>query len=220
MTRVVALANPQAGAGKSAAAHGLAVMLADLGQAVLGVDLDAQAGFTRRLGIDPETVPASLYDVLLRGASLVDVMQDSDEGVDLVPAALELSACEAQLVTRPGREQLVRTALSPVLADYDWVVLDCPSDMGLLTHNALAMAQVLLMPTREPSPRAALHLERAAGEVRSFVNPGLGPVQVLMLDAAPTWADTDAAVLARIPGPPLDRNGYRELAKLLMASAR
>lgn len=215
MTRVLAIANPSGRSGKTSAALGLATMLADLGHAVLAVDLDAQAHLTRGLGVDAEALERSLFDVLVHGIPALDVMTDSDEGVDLVPAALELSGAEAILVTRAGREQVLGHALAPVRDDYDWVVLDCPSSVGLLTVNALSFADLVLVPVREPSGRAMAQLLSAVDEITRFVNPRLRLAGAVAVGHDASIPGLEVA--ARIPEGALARNAYREFAKRLSA---
>lgn len=216
MARVLAIANPSSRSGKTSSALGLATMLVDLGQQVLAVDLDAQAALTRALGVDAETLETSLFDVLVHGATALSAMVDTDAGVDLLPAALELSGADAILVTRAGREQLLHHALAPVIDDYDWVVIDCASSMGLLTQNALGMAQHVVIPVREYSARAMAHLLDAAGEIRTYVNPRLSVTGVLPIGTHLTGSPEGAPLLPAVPAPPLDLNAFRELAKALV----
>ncbi len=215
MPRALVFANPASDSGKTSAALGVASMLVDLGQQVLAIDLDPQASLTRALGIDAETLERSLFDVLVHGHPAVESMLDTDAGLDIMPAALELSSIEASLVSRPGREQLLRNALEPVRSDYDWIVIDCASSLGLLTLNALALADVLVVPTRAPAARAIRQLNVLVDEVRRFVNPSLAVAGVLAI-GSPYRADEQLPLLASIPEPPLALNAYRELAKALV----
>jgi chromosome partitioning protein len=231
MARTIALANPGGGSGKTSSAIGIASMLVDLGQQVLAVDLDAQAGLTRALGVDPETLSPSLFDVLVRGTAVTEAMIDTDAGLDLLPSTLDLSAAEAGLVTRAGRELLLRTLLEPVAADYDWIVIDAASSMGLLTVNALSLADLVVVPMRGFSARAVGQVLDTTEEIRRFVNPG-----VVLLGALPVGHDAATAetlrsalalafgerlpVLDPIPEPPRALNAYRELVKELLRQAR
>lgn len=214
MSRVIAFANPGGKSGKTSSAFGVASMLVDLGQQVLVVDLDPQAPLTRALGIDAETLSCSLFDVLVHGTSVVEAMLDTDLGLDIMPATLELSSIEASLVTRPGREHLLRHALAPIRDEYDWIVVDCASSMGLLTLNALATADLLIVPTRGHSPRALAQLQGMVAEVKAFVNPALDLAGALAVGTAYDPA-VGLPLLAAIPQPPLALNAYREFAKTL-----
>ncbi len=217
MARLLALANPASASGKTSAAVGIASMMVDLGQRVLAVDLDARAHLTRAFAIDAETLSCSLFDVLVRALPVTDAMLDTDAGLDVLPATLELSGAEASLVTRSGREQLLRQALAPVVDDYDWIILDCASALGLLTQNALAAADVVLMPVRQHSPRAEAQLLMSMDEVRRFVNPALDFRGLLAIGGAGIDA-SQLPVSMVIPQPPLALNAYREFAKRLLVS--
>ena len=227
MARVIAVANPRTSSGKTTTVASLGRMLADLGQTVLVVDLDPQATLTQRLGVDAERIEHSLYDVIMLGERAIDAMVDTDALVDLLPAALELSGVEAALVTRSGREQLVKDALRDVRDDYDWIIVDCASSLGILAQNGLSMADLLLIPMDQYSERATAQLLEAVAEIKKFVNPGLEILGVL-----PTNADTVDAkqiadamhahagvpVLAPIPSGNRALNAYRELAKSLLTA--
>ncbi len=214
MKRVLTLANPASDSGKTSAALGIASMLVDLGHQVLAVDLDPQASLTRALGIDAETLDCSLFHVLMHGTPAIEAMLDTDLGLDVMPATLELSSIEAALMTRPGREHLLRSALEPVRDDYDWIVIDCASSMGLLTLNALAAADLLVVPMRGHSARALAQLDAMVAEVKRFVNPALEAAGALAVGTTHDPA-VGLPLLAAIPQPPLALNAYRELAKLL-----
>lgn len=224
MTTVVAIANPRSGSGKTTAVASIAGALAEQGAAVLAVDLDPQAALTRRLGIDAEEIDRSLYDVIMLGERAVHAMVDTDANIDLLPAALELSGVEAALVTRSGREQLVRDALREVREDYDWILVDCASSLGILAQNGLSMADWLIIPMQDYSERALEQLLDAVAEIRKFVNPGLQILGVL-----PSNADTvtarqiaddlrrthDLPLLPAIPSGARAHDAYREVARRL-----
>ncbi len=218
MTRVIAVANPQARSGKTAAAFGLATALVAQGATVLAVDLDPQAALTRALGTDPDRLDASLADVLVAGVDAGAVMVDSDEGVDLVPAALDLSGIEGALLTRAGREGLLAAALAPVARDYDWLVVDAASSLGLLTTMALAMADELIVPERLRSERALTRLLDAASEIRRFVNPRLGEARLLPITMV-GHPHPGMTLLPAVPTPPDDHAAYATLAAQLIGRA-
>ena len=226
MARVLAVANPRTGSGKTTTVASLGQMLVDLGQSVLVIDLDPQASLTNRLGVDAERITLSLYDVIMLGERAVDAMVDTDARVDLLPAALELSGVEAALVTRSGREQLVKDALRKVREDYDWILVDCASSLGILAQNGLSMADLLLIPMDQYSERATAQLLEAVAEIRKFVNPTIDVFGVLPTNADTVTAkqiadavrrDHDLRVLAPIPTGLRAMNAYRELAKQLLA---
>lgn len=225
MARVIAVANPRSGSGKTTTVASLGEMLVDLGQSVLVVDLDPQASLTNRLGVDAERITSSLYDVIMLGERAVDAMVDTDARVDLLPAALELSGVEAALVTRSGREQLVKDALREVRDDYDFILIDCASSLGILTQNGMSMADLLLIPMQDYSQRATAQLLEAVEEITKYVNPSLQILGVLPVNVDTATAkqivselqqEHALAVLPPIPSGMRALNAYREFAKTLI----
>src|SRR6187200_374717 len=128
-TRVLAVANQKGGVAKTTTVASLGAALAELGQRVLLVDLDPQACLTFSLGIDPEDLELSVHHVLTKGLDPTEVILETEDGVDLMPATIELARAEAELLTRTGREHVLKTMIESLddrdLA-YDWVLLDCP----------------------------------------------------------------------------------------------
>src|SRR3954447_23913326 len=145
MTTTLAIANQKGGVAKTTSVASLGAALAELGHSVLLVDLDPQACLTFSLGIDPEDVELSIHHVLTKGTHASEVVIATDDGVDLLPATIELARAEADLLTRTGREQVLKAALEDV-DGYDWVLLDCPPSLGVLTVAALTAARGVLIP--------------------------------------------------------------------------
>jgi chromosome partitioning protein len=146
MTRIIAVANQKGGVGKTTTVASLGVALAETGHKVLLVDLDPQSCLTFSLGLDPEAVELSVHDVLLGRVGAAMAVHRTEEGVDLLPATIELAGVEAALLTRPGRELVLAGALAEIGAAYDVVLLDCSPSLGVLTLNALAAADELVIP--------------------------------------------------------------------------
>jgi chromosome partitioning protein len=144
--RVLSVANQKGGVAKTTTVASLGAAFAELGLRVLLVDLDAQACLTFSLGIDPDEVDRSVHDVLIGTASASEVLVRADDGVDLLPATIDLAGTEAHLLSRPGREYVLRTALEEVSDDYDVILLDCSPSLGVLTLNALTAAHEVLIP--------------------------------------------------------------------------
>lgn len=184
---------------KTTSVASLGAAFAEAGKRVLLVDLDAQACLTFSLGVDPDTVETSVNEVLLGRADLADVVVHGDDGVDLVPSVIELAGAEAQLLGRPAREYVLRSALEPVLGDYDVVVLDCSPSLGVLTLNALTAADglVIPMPCEMLSHRGVGQLLDTVSDVRRILNPSLEVVGILptMFDGRSNHAQ---AVLADV----------------------
>ncbi len=172
--RVIAVANQKGGVAKTTSVASLGAALAEQGQRVLLVDLDPQACLTFSLGIDPEDLEISVHHVLTKGMSATEVILETEDGVDLLPATIELARAEADLLTRTGREYVIRTAVEE-LEDYDWVLLDCPPSLGVLTVAALTAATAVLIPLQceTLSHRGVGQLLDTVHDVKRFTNRGL-----------------------------------------------
>jgi chromosome partitioning protein len=170
-TRILAIANQKGGVAKTTTVASLGAALAESGQRVLLVDLDPQACLTFSLGIDPEDLELSVHHVLTKGLDAAEVIIATDDGVDLLPATIELARAEADLLTRTGREHVVKMALED-LEGYDWVLLDCPPSLGVLTVAALTAAQGVLIPLQceTLSHRGVGQLLDTVHDVRRFTN--------------------------------------------------
>jgi chromosome partitioning protein len=147
MARIFCVANQKGGVGKTTTTVNLAAGLAQVGQRVLVVDLDPQGNATMGSGIDKRTVEHSVYDVLLESATLAEAVRRSEKGgYDLVPANRELAGAEVELVDVERRNERLRGALASVEATYDFVLIDCPPSLSLLTLNGLCSAHGVVVP--------------------------------------------------------------------------
>jgi chromosome partitioning protein len=145
--RTLCIANQKGGVGKTTTTLNLAAGLAQLGQRVLVVDLDPQGNATMGAGIDKRALALSVYDVLLGGAGIADARQRcASGGFDVLGANRELAGAEVELVALPRRDQRLRDALAVVAAEYDFVLVDCPPSLSLLTVNGLCSAQGVIVP--------------------------------------------------------------------------
>ncbi len=149
MARIIAIANQKGGVGKTTTAINVSVALGALGQRVLIVDLDPQANATSGFGLDYRLVDVGAYESIVEGAHPVDAIQPAVRaGVDLLPATPNLAGANVELVELDRREFRLADALALVGDDYDYVLIDCPPSLGLLTVNALAAADEVLIPVQ------------------------------------------------------------------------
>jgi chromosome partitioning protein len=201
VTRTIAIANQKGGVAKTTTVASLGTALAEQGRKVLLVDLDAQSCLTFSMGLDPESVELSIHDVLLGRVGAAMAIQPTEDGCDLLPATIELAGTEAQLLSRPGREYVLRTALAEVSQAYDSVLLDCSPSLGVLTLNALTAADEVLIPLQCEmlSHRGVGQLLDTIHDVQRILNPGLRVLGVLptMFDGRTNHA---RAVLADVSG--------------------
>jgi chromosome partitioning protein len=181
VARIIAVVNQKGGVAKTTTTASLGAALAELGEKVLLVDLDPQASLTFSLGIDPEDIELSIRDILLGNTAAFDTMIDTDDYVDLIPATIELTATEAQLVTAAGREYVLKKALATVSDLYDWVLLDCSPSLGIVTLNALTTATDVIVPMHceTLSHRGLGQLLETIKEVKQYTNPELRVLGVL-----------------------------------------
>lgn len=146
-TKVMAIINQKGGVGKSTTAINLSAALGELGKQVLLVDLDPQGNSSSGLGIEKSQVHNCVYDVLLNDVAIEDaIIPDVGEGLDLVPATINLAGAEVELVSEMARENRLKDAVGSLRGKYDYVFIDCPPSLGLLTVNALVAADKLLIP--------------------------------------------------------------------------
>jgi chromosome segregation ATPase len=147
MAKIIAVANQKGGVGKTTTTVNLSACIAQQGKRVLCVDIDPQGNSTSGLGIDKEAVQYSVYDVLINGVDPKEAIEHSVvEGLDMLTARKELSGAEVELVNAMARETVLKRVLDTIRDSYDYIFIDCPPSLGLLTINALTAADTLLAP--------------------------------------------------------------------------
>ena len=188
LPRVIAVANQKGGVGKTTTTVNLSACLAELGYRTLVVDLDPQANASTGLGIDPRQLEASMYDVVLREYPMEDCIEPTGvPNLFVAPSSLDLAGAEIELVPVFSREQKVRRAIESVLDDYDYVFIDCPPSLGLITVNGLTAANEVLVPiqTEYYALEGLGQLLRNVDLVRQNLNPPLrvSTIVLVMYDA-------------------------------------
>ncbi len=184
MARILAVANQKGGVAKTTTIVNLAAALVEGGSRVLVVDLDAQACATFSLGLDPEDLERTGADAFMSREPALPVRSlvvTTDDGVDLLPAAIDLAGADRALASVVGREYVVRDAIEPVLGSYDWILLDCSPSLGIITINALTAADAVLIPLQceTLSHRGVGQLLETIADVQRLTNPDLQIAGVL-----------------------------------------
>jgi len=183
MGHVVAFANQKGGVAKTTTVVTVAAALAEAGRRVLVVDLDAQGCATFCLGLDPEDLTATVADAIIGAAPrpVSDLLQSTTDGVDLLPASLDLARADQALATTMGREYVLREALVPMRDQYDWILLDCSPSLGIVTINALVAADGVIIPLQceTLSHRGVGQLLETIDDVRRLANPTLRTLGIL-----------------------------------------
>ncbi|MEI6181204.1 MAG: AAA family ATPase [Chloroflexales bacterium] len=180
MARIIAIILQKGGTAKSVTTANLGMALAQRGQRVLLVDLDPQASLTESLGLKPTDLTKSLYEVLVGEATVADVCR-SVGPLTLIPSVIDLASAELLMSAEVGRDQILTEALGPVLDHYDWILIDCPPSLSLLTLNALTAADEYLVPceTQFLALRGLNHLTKTVDRIKRRTNPRLKLLGVL-----------------------------------------
>ena len=147
MGRVIAVANQKGGVGKTTTAINLSACLAEKGQKVLAIDMDPQGNMTSGLGIDKDEVEKNIYDLMIGQVGVEEVLQkEAIENLDVIPTSIDLSAAEIELIGVDDKEFIIRNAVQPIKDDYDYIIIDCPPSLSMLTINAMTTADSVLVP--------------------------------------------------------------------------
>ena len=147
MGRVIAVANQKGGVGKTTTAINLSACLAEKGQKVLAIDMDPQGNMTSGLGIDKDEVEKNIYDLMIGQVGVEEVLQkEAIENLDIIPTSIDLSAAEIELIGVDDKEFIIRNAIAPIKDNYDYIIIDCPPSLSMLTINAMTTADSVLVP--------------------------------------------------------------------------
>jgi chromosome partitioning protein len=177
VARVVAVANQKGGVAKTTTVHSLGYAWAESGRRVLLIDLDPQACLTYSTGLDPASLTASLHDVFVRTLKAADARYrvNGIDGLDILPATIDLASTEVHLLTRTAREHVLRRALKALHDEYDFMIIDCPPSLGILAINGLCAADEVLIPLQCETlcHRGVGQLLEMIDDVRTFANAEL-----------------------------------------------
>ena len=147
MGRVIAVANQKGGVGKTTTAINLSACLAEKGQKVLAIDMDPQGNMTSGLGIDKDEVEKNIYDLMIGQVGVEEVLQkEAIENLDIIPTSIDLSAAEIELIGVDDKEFIIRNAIAPIKDNYEYIIIDCPPSLSMLTINAMTTADSVLVP--------------------------------------------------------------------------
>ena len=179
MARVIAFANQKGGVAKTTTTLSIGAALAEMGRTVLAVDMDPQAALTYSMGVDPDALDETVNDTLVRRLPVEKVIVSRE--IDLIPANIDLAGAEAILLAKTGREYALDRALRDIVGNYDYIVIDCPPSLGILTINSLTAAHEVVIPLQceALSHRGVGQLVETLADIRHFTNPNLAVLGVI-----------------------------------------
>jgi chromosome partitioning protein len=183
--KVIAFANQKGGVAKTTTTLNLAVAFVEEGHRVLCIDMDPQGNLTMSQGIDPDSLEQSMYDVLVHDLSIREVIRRRE--VDVACSSIDLAGAEIAMSTKIGRERSLDKALRPICEDYDFICVDTPPSLGLLTINALTAADKVIVPVQCEylSMRGLIQLQNTLAMIQENLNPDVAIAGIL-----PTMVDT------------------------------
>ena len=180
--KVIAIANQKGGVAKTTTTHNLGVALAAQGKRVLMIDLDSQASLTISVGLEPLEVEQTIVDVLRKeGLPLMECVQRLSDRLHIVTSIIDLAPMEMELLSRASREKILDRALWPVREQYDFILIDCPPQLSILTINALSCADGVVIPVKTDylAYRGLTQLQDSIQEIQELINPGLKVLGVI-----------------------------------------
>jgi chromosome partitioning protein len=220
--KVISFANQKGGVAKTTTTLNLAVAFAESGHRVLCIDLDPQGNLTMSQGIDPDKVDKSMYDVLVHDIPLAEVIAERE--IDIAVASIDLAGAEIAMSTKIGRERSLEKALKPELGNYDFVCIDTPPSLGLLTINALTASNKVIVPVQCEylSMRGLVQLQNTLKMIQENLNPGVEIEGILptMLDSRTVHAKEAVEILEENFGDLVFRSRIRKAIKFAEAPVR
>lgn len=182
MAKIIALANQKGGVSKTTSTHNISVALAEQGKKTLMIDLDSQASLTISVGIEPLSIENTIASILRKnGCSLSECIQELNSNLHIITSTIDLASLEMEMFSRPSREKILDRALEPVKDDYDFILIDCPPQLSVLTVNALSCADSVIIPVKTDylAYRGIGQLMDTIEEIRTLINPRLSVFGVL-----------------------------------------
>lgn len=180
--KVIAIANQKGGVAKTTTTHNLGAALAAEGKNVLLIDLDSQASLTISVGMEPLEVPKTIVDVLKKdGAPIHECVQKINDRLHIVTSIIDLAPMEMEMLSRASREKILDRALKPIKDGYDYILIDCPPQLSILTINALSCADGVLIPVKTDylAYRGLTQLQDSIREIQELINPELKVLGVI-----------------------------------------
>ncbi len=174
--KIIAIANQKGGVAKTTTTHNLGVALAQKGKRVLLIDLDSQASLTISVGLEPLEMARTIVDILKKNSVSVKMcIQEIAPNLHIIPSIIDLAPLEMELLSRASREKILERALRPIHGEYDFVLIDCPPQLSILTINALSCADGVMIPVKTDylAYRGLTQLQDSIQEIRELINPGL-----------------------------------------------
>jgi len=220
--KIISFANQKGGVAKTTTTLNLAVAFTESGHDVLAVDLDPQGNLTMSQGIDPDKLEVSMYDVLAHDTPIRDVIATRE--IDIAVASIDLAGAEIAMSAKIGRERSLEKALAPVRGDYDFICIDTPPSLGLLTINALTASDKVIVPVQCEylSMRGLVQLQNTLEMIRENLNPGIEIEGILptMLDSRTVHAKEAVEILEENFGDLVFRSRIRKAIKFAEAPVR
>ena len=180
--KVIAIANQKGGVAKTTTTHNLGVALAAKGKRVLLIDLDSQASLTISVGLEPLEVKRTIVDVLRKdGVPISECIEQISDQLHIVTSIIDLAPMEMELLSRASREKILDRALRPVRGEYDFILVDCPPQLSILTINALSCADGVIIPVKTDylAYRGLTQLQDSIQEIQELINPELKVLGVI-----------------------------------------
>ena len=180
--KVIAIANQKGGVAKTTTTHNLGVALAAKGKRVLLIDLDSQASLTISVGLEPLEVKRTIVDVLRKdGVPVSECIEQISDQLHIVTSIIDLAPMEMELLSRASREKILDRALRPVRGEYDFILVDCPPQLSILTINALSCADDVIIPVKTDylAYRGLTQLQDSIQEIQELINPELKVLGVI-----------------------------------------